>query len=172
MKKIKSIILSYDTFISLITTMIAMVVLPKEISNELCVSIYGTAITILSIIFSIFFASLAVIMAFPDNEFIAFMEVPDKLFSRVLGYFKITLGALFIALIYTIVVYIITAFANEIQTFNNALFIVFVFLFTYSLFATAIAIDVTLKLTSRRANYLANIYESKEDDEEENQPTK
>jgi hypothetical protein len=155
----KKIVLSWDTIISLVVTAVAWKFIPEDVTNKLALSIYGTAITVLAIIFSIFFASLAVILAFPDNEFIVFIEAPGKLFSRLLVFFRTTLAALFVSLVYTIGVYVSLSFCDPESETLQGLFIAFIFLFTYSLFATAIAVDVTLKLTSRRAGYLVNKYE-------------
>jgi hypothetical protein len=154
MKTVNNIILSWDTIIALMATMASIIIVPNNINNEFCTTIYGTAISVLSIIFSIFFASLAVIMAFPDNEFIEFIEHPTNMFSRLISYFKITLGALFLALIYTIFIFMLSNYTKQNTTCTKPLFCIFIFLFTYGLFATAFAVLVTLKLTINRAKYI------------------
>lgn len=159
MRKIENIILSWDTIFAIIATVFAIIYVPSDISNDFCSSIYGTSIAVLAVIFSILFASLAVIMAFPDNEFITFIEHPSKIFSRLLHFFKITLAALFVSLLYTICIYIYCTYNKGNSDNSKPLFSIFIFLLTYSLFATAISVWVTLKLTISRASY---IYKKKE----------
>jgi len=166
MKTVNNIILSWDTIIALVVTMASIIFVPNNITNEFCTTIYGTAISVLSIIFSIFFASLAVIMAFPDNEFIEFIEHPTNMFSRLIRYFKITLGALFLALIYTICIFILSNYTKQNTSYTKPFFCIFIFLFTYGLFATAFAVLVTLKLTINRATYIYNKKENRNQDEE------
>ncbi len=168
MRKIENIVLSWDTFFGMIATIISILCFPDTIKNDFCSSIYGTAIAVLSIIFSIFFASLAVLMSFQDNEFIAFIERPQRIFSRLLQYFKITLGALFVSLVYTIFVYIYSTYHKDNSLNSKSLFCIFIFLFAYSLFATGLSIIVTLKLTTGRATFIAN-KKSNEDENHENE---
>ncbi|GAB3890067.1 hypothetical protein [Spirosoma agri] len=155
MRRIESYILSYDTILGLIALILGVLFVPDKIENSVCVAIYGTAIAVLSIIFSIFFASLAVILAFPDNEFIVFIEKGNKLFSRMLAYFKATLFILFISLIFNIVIYIHASLNGSNTEHNRPIFLTFLFVFTYSLIATITAVIVTLKLTQSRSDYLA-----------------
>lgn len=151
----KKIILSYDTFFALIALMLSFCLFPDNISNSFCAKIYGVGINVLSIVFSIFFASLAVIISHPDNSFIEFIEQPPyNIFSRLIGLFKITLYALFISLIATIILYIYAEY-NSANTYLSKPFLcLFIFIFVYSLMATALAVNTTLQLTKRRTKYI------------------
>ena len=165
MKRVETYILSYDTVLGLIALILGVLFVPEKIENSICVAIYGTAIAVLSIIFSIFFASLAVILAFPDNEFIIFIEKGNKLFSRMLAYFKATLFILFISLIFNIVIYIHASLNGSNTEYNRPIFLTFLFVFTYSLIATITAVIVTLKLTQSRSAYLAKKIEREAEEE-------
>ncbi|MCF8448823.1 MAG: hypothetical protein K9G49_03030 [Taibaiella sp.] len=158
-------IVSLDTIVALIAVIMACIFLPDTITNKFCTTVYGMAINVLAIVFSIFFASLAVIMSFPDNEFIRFIEAEDKLFSQLLGYFRDTLFALFVSLVSTIIIYIITAYLTDTGIADRKVFIFFCFIFTYSLVSTITAVDVALKITGSRATYLINRKEPKSDSE-------
>lgn len=165
MKKVETYILSYDTILGLIALILGILFVPEKIENSVCIAVYGTAIAVLSIIFSIFFASLAVILAFPDNEFIIFIERGNRLFSRMLAYFKATLFILFASLIFNIVIYIHASLNGYNTEYNRPIFLVFLFIFTYSLIATITAVIVTLKLTQSRSDYLARRIEREATDE-------
>lgn len=156
MNRLRKLILSYDTVIALVIVIISNFIIPCELKNQFCYKIYEVAITVLSIIFSIFFASLTVIMAFPDNKFIALIEKDNKLFTALLNYFKDTLYALFISLVITIIIYITTSYYGENISGNRNLFIAFLGVFTYSLIATITAVNATLKITSSRATFIVN----------------
>jgi hypothetical protein len=162
--KISKYIKSYDTIAALVVLMFAICCVPSSIKNGICADVFEIGITVLSIIFSIFFASLAVIMSFPDNAFIKFIEKGNGLFSKILSFFRITLSVLFIALLYTIIVYIYSKFNADNSNYSKLLFCVFSFVFTYSLVATFISVDFTLKITSRRATFIIQDDEPKQDD--------
>lgn len=167
-RKIKNIILSWDTFAAMIVMMITYALVPADISNKFCTTIYGTAIGVLSIIFSIFFASLAVILAFPDNKFIKFIEEEDGYFTKLLGFFRFTLYSLFVALLYTIIIYVVSNYDESNFAWTKPLFIIFAGAFAYSLMSTGIAVDVTIKITSQRAQFLVNSAQDEETQEQEN----
>lgn len=168
--RIEKILISWDTFFSLLAMLIACLVTPNCLDNKFCYSIYEMAITILAIIFSIFFASLTVIMAFPDNEFISVIENDEKkLFTQLIGFFKDTLFALFISLLYTIILYVFSLYYGDTASGNRILFISFIGIFIYSLVATIIAVNVTLSITTSRAKFLANKYSSLHNEKENQQ---
>src|SRR4051794_30824032 len=100
--KLRNIILSYDFVIASTTTLFAALFMPTWIKAAFAAAFYNTGITVLSIIFSLFFAALAIIMSSTDNEFIHFLE-EGKYFTRLMLSFKFTLIVLFISLIYAIV---------------------------------------------------------------------
>ncbi|MBE9464706.1 hypothetical protein ACFP1I_04005 [Dyadobacter subterraneus] len=168
MKRISDIVLTWDTILGLIAMFAAICYVPDNISSAIYISIYGTAISVLSILFSIFFASLAVIISFPDNSFVAFLEKAGKYFSQLIAYYKLTLFILFVALFYTLVIYIYASLSPSEFRFSKTTFVIFIFMFTYSLVATISAVIVILSLTKSRAAYLANQEEESEKEEEGN----
>lgn len=119
-------------------------------------SILGMAISVLSILFAIFFAALGIIISVPSKDFIDFAN-KKKALTRIIGSFEWTLIALFVALIFSIVIwsYIqLAATGCGLKSPGICLFSLFVFLFVYSLLSAFISsIDCT-KMIYRYLEYL------------------
>lgn len=157
--KISNLILSWDFVISIILTLATASALPSYLSLEFCKSFYNVGITVLSIVFSIFFAALAIIMASSDNDFIEFLEEKSS-FSNLLLTFKITLVSLFFSLVYSIILYVGTDYyISNLQSktvFQHKIFfLVFEFLFCYSLIATALSVKDTMIFSKYRNQFLS-----------------
>jgi len=164
--KLKEILLSYDTFVSLTITLIVCYFLPTHVMASFCNSVYYIGITVLAIVFSLFFASMAIIMSTPDNKFIKFLE-EDNLYTDLMKTFKFTLLMLFIGLGYSIFMYAyssyLTTHINIKETQNKIWFLLFVLIFTYSLMATALSISDSIMFSKYRIDFL------KQEEEEEKQ---
>ncbi len=154
--KFKNIICSWDFALSAFCTGITAFFLPTLIKSTFACSFYSIGINVLSIIFSLFFASLAILMTTNDNDFIKYME-EENLFTDLLNSFKITLYSLFVSLIYSII-------ANQyfdffVKTYSDKhlqskyFLLVFEFLFSYSLLATALCVKDSIKFTKYRSKY-------------------
>lgn len=154
----KSIIYSFDIWIALAITAVTAFFLPAEIKSTFACSFYSVGITVLSIVFSLFFACLAIIMTSNDNEFVKFMEDPDRLFTRLLDSFKFTLSLLLFSLAYSIVAFQYFDFFVKIHSERHyqhkAFFLLFEFLFSYALCATSQSVYDTIRFTSRRTIFL------------------
>ncbi|HEY1194687.1 hypothetical protein [Flavobacterium sp.] len=122
-------------------------------------SFYNVAMTVLSIIFSLFFTAMAIIMSSSDNDFIEFLE-ETKTFTELLWSFKITLLFLFMSLILSIILYSGTSYwlesYNEDSWLQNkTLLLILEFLFLYGMFATWFCIMDTIKFSKYRSIYLS-----------------
>jgi len=167
--KISNIILSWDFVIAIILTLVTALILPSYLELEFSKSFYSTGITVLSIVFSIFFAALAIIMASSDNDFIEFLEENGD-FTALLDTFKITLVMLFVSLIYSIVLYVITDYKLttikcEPVKQHKTYFLIFEFLFCYSLLATGLSVKDTIIFSNLRARYLSKKSKTNNDKE-------
>jgi hypothetical protein len=158
MNKFKMILFSWDIYLSLPLSLISYFFLPKYLEMEFTLSFFNIGITVISIIFSLFFAALAIIMSSSDNDFLEFLEQKNQ-FTTLLWTFKVTLIALFCTLIYSIVLY--TGTQYYIVHFNpikweqhKILFIFFEFLFLYSMIATGLSINDTIVFSKFRAKFL------------------
>ena len=156
--KIREIILSWDFFVASLITLVTALIIPHRLSLEFCLSFYNIGITVLSIVFSIFFTALAIIMASSDDDFISFLEEEGD-YTILMVSFKITLVMLFVSLIYSIVLYCITSYVLSClpidKSQNCIYFLIFEFLFSYSLFATGLSVKDTIMFSQYRAKYIS-----------------
>lgn len=158
-KKINMVALSWDTLLALLVVATVCFFLPSKIPADFTTSFYGVGISILSIVFSLFFAALAIIMSSSDTDFIEFLE-EDRSFSDLMFTFYITLSALFISLIYSVAIYSYTDFwikkpgIKPPFLISKIWFLIFVWLFSYSLAATFLAVMDTVKFTKMRIAFM------------------
>ena len=163
MRRFKSIILSYDFIITLFCVIITNFLLPDYLNMKFALSFYNVAMTVLSIIFSLFFTAMAIIMASSDNEFIEFLEKKNT-FTELLWSFKVTLFILFVSLILSIVLYSGTSYwieSNSETTWlqNSNLLLILEFNFLYGMIATWFCIIDTVKFSKYRAIFLKQMKE-------------
>src|SRR5437868_6455509 len=137
---IRTVILSYDSILGALVSLVVSVLLPRWVPNDFAKDLYSVGISVLSIIFAIFFAALAIIMSSSDDEFVVFLEEKGD-YSTVIAAFRFTLMALFIALMVSIAFYAWATLrlSNKIP-FQHFLFLsAFSFLFTYAMIAALIS---------------------------------
>lgn len=153
--KIRDIIVCWDFILALIISVILLIILPMEIDMQLSKDIYQTAISVLSIIFSLYFAALAIIMASYEDGFVEFLE-QDGIYTGIIDTFKFTLALTFISLIIALVLYIGTSYFISIK-YNYQLKFITVpctFFFIYSLFAVFNATLDSITYSKKRLEYI------------------
>lgn len=135
--KIKDIIISWDFLIALCILVILWIILPYWVNNQFTITLYEIGISVLSIIFSVFFAALAIIISSSDDDFVRFLEETGD-YTAIIDTFKFSLTVLFIALLYSIILTAITSYWINLKLINQQFYftVVFSFLFFYGLFAT------------------------------------
>ncbi len=99
---------SWDFGVAAATLIGTPLLTPVWVSNDLVKEFYGTGIAVLSILFSVFFAALAIIMSSSDDDFVAFLE-EDKSYTRIVETFRFTLILLFAALLAALFLYVYSA---------------------------------------------------------------
>lgn len=99
--QLKSLLISSDFIIALVLSIVVLILNPEKIKLGIAKEIFEVAIAVLSIVFSVYFAALAVVITSGDNEFIKFLE-KDGSYSHIIWTLKITLLLLFFALIVSI----------------------------------------------------------------------
>lgn len=153
--KVKDIILSWDFILAIILSGIIYIFLPCNIKLLSAKDIYYIAITVLSIIFSLYFAALAIIISSSNDDFILFLE-EDKIYSGVIGTFKYTLIVLFFSLIVSIILYCIAALGiNENYDIQPKIIMdIFIFLFSYSLFTVFNACLDSITYAKKRVEFI------------------
>lgn len=161
MRRIRSLLKGWDFWVSLMVTLLTFYCLPDYINMKFALSFYNVAMTVLSIIFSLFFTAMAIIMSSSDNDFIEFLE-EDNIFTELLWSFKITLLCLFMSLILSIGLYSGTSYWLETFEesksiwFQSKIFLLLLeFLFLYSMLATWLCIMDTLNFSKYRSKFLS-----------------
>lgn len=165
-----SIFSGYDFIFAIITLIAGFLLLPQFISMKFALSFYNTTMTILSIIFSLFFAAMAILMSSSDNDFIEFLEENND-FTELLWSFKFTLGILFISLILSIFLYFGTSYWLETYDKDRWLqsrwmSIILLVVFIYGMISTWLAILDIVKFSDFRARFLKKQSELKKKEKE------
>jgi hypothetical protein len=158
MRRFKAIILCWDFGFTLLSVFATYLVLPEYINMNFALSFYNVAMTVLSIIFSLFFTAMAIIMSSSDNDFIEFLEEKNT-FTELLWSFKFTLFVLFLSLILSIILYSGTSYwietnHNETWLQDYRLLLLLQFCFLYGMIATWFSIMDTVKFSKYRSDFL------------------
>ncbi|GAB3571417.1 hypothetical protein [Hymenobacter daeguensis] len=133
----KSIILSWDLAGAILVLMLSYYLLPDCVSQDFAVVCYNTGVSVLSILFSVYFAALAIILSSSSDEFVAFLE-KDGSYSAIIGLYKYTLKVLFIGLVFSIAASVATSYLNNIGIKEQGKLFVssFLSLFFYGVFCS------------------------------------
>ena len=153
--RISNILMSWDIIVAAIVAVILYFVLPTQIDNDFASTVYGIGITVLSIVFSVYFAALAIIISSGDNDFIHFLEDGGN-YTTIISSFRFSLILLFVSLVSSIIMSVITAILgiNNIDAQHKFVLSIFSFLFSYSLFATAISSLDAIRYAERRVVFI------------------
>jgi hypothetical protein len=158
---ILSIVLCWDFLgAAALTLGTCLFLLPGDIKNEFARDIYGIGVSVLSIVFSVYFAALAIIISSSDDDFVAFLEEGGH-YSVILWSFKWTLLCLFVALVYSIIVYALSSswLSVNVGSQSKWFFVPFIGLFSYSLFAAFNAVLDSLKYSRFRVMFVSKTSE-------------
>jgi hypothetical protein len=166
----KSVFLSWDFCVATILSLGVLFFAPASISNEVSRDIYNIGVTSLSIIFSVYFAALAMIITSSDNDFIDFFDQEND-YSKLIKSFRFVLAILLISLLVSIGLYTISTvlFYEKKPTQVKSFMVLFSFLGPYSLIATFLASNDAIQYALLRAKYLKvmrNIKAAKKQDRE------
>lgn len=163
-KFVKSILISPDIALSVLVGFIVYILSPDLISNPFCKDIFSVGISILSIVFSVYFAALAFIISASDNDFIKFME-EKKQYTSIIGIFRVTLIILFLALLISIIAYVATLIMIETNYKYQYKWIIsfFTFSFFYGLLAAFATTLDSIRFALSRANFIRKIMEIEKD---------
>lgn len=153
--KARDILCCWDIWTSLIISIVISLIMPDYIDLEFVKDLYGIAISILSIIFSLYFAALAIIITSGDDSFIIFLE-NDDIYTGVINTFKFTLILTFFSLILAICLYFSSSFFLSLECEQQSIFVLggFSFFFLYSLFAVYNATLDAIRYAKKRIEFL------------------
>ena len=162
---LRRIIISWDFWGAVFTALLVLVLAPQKILVVFAKDVLSVSISVLAIIFSVFFAALAVLITAGDNEFVRFLE-EDGSYSQIVWTFKVTLILLFTALLASIILYIVVlpyAALSSGYFVPKWLVTIYLFLSSYALFATGISALDAVKYAEFRARFLEIIRKNHED---------
>jgi hypothetical protein len=153
--RISRVFLSWDFALSLLAAVATVFFCPSLISMSMAKDFYSIGVSVLSIVFSVFFAALAIIMSSGDNEFITFLH-EDGTYSEIIWSFRFTIIILFVSLLGSLAEYAYVGFrlAHKAEWQSKWFLVIFVGYFTYSLFAVALSVLDAIKYSSVRVRYL------------------
>jgi len=156
MIKIKQIIISWDIWLAFTISLGTTLFLPYRIPINFAYDIYFMGLTILSIVFSIFFASLAIIIASSHDEFVIFLEEEGQ-FTTLIETFRFTLILLFLALIISIILYTYRSYSKAQGYVDQCKFFfsVFSFMALYALFGVVTATGESITYSNYRSRFLS-----------------
>lgn len=160
---LKSIFISWDFLVAMLVAIALYLFLPSLIPVQIVKPIYEVSISVLSVIFSVFFAALAVLITAGDNEFVRFLE-EDGSYRRIIFTFKVTLILLFIALLFSIISFVMILPYTETNIqflYTKEMVVLFAFFGLYALFASISSTMDAIKYAEFRAAYLEITKEKK-----------
>lgn len=146
---------SWDFIVALALFVGLTLLTPTCIPNALVKDFYGTGIAVLSILFSVFFAALAIIMSSSDDDFVAFLE-EDKSYTRIVSTFRFTLILLFAALLFALFLYAYTCIRLQakIEYQSRWWALIFGFLFLYAVLAAFAASLDSVTYSRHRSRFI------------------
>jgi hypothetical protein len=154
--KFRSVFISWDMGLACIVLVSALLFLPNDLDVKLAKNLFEVIITVLTVIFSVFFAAMAILVTAGDNEFVRFLE-EEGTYTRIMWTFKFTLLVLFVSLIVSLILFMSVLPYQEAAppfVFPKYLMAAFAFMASYALFATAICSLDAIKYAEFRARFL------------------
>lgn len=154
---VKTYLLAWDFLAAIACAFAVMVFAPLWIKSDFARDIYNIGISVLAIVFSVFFAAMAIIMSASQDEFMKFLQRED-LFDTLVTTFKVSLIALFVALMYSLAAFSASGYVlsnNSIHEQSRVYLAIFCFLFLYSLLATLSASLDAIRFSERRHRFLS-----------------
>jgi len=135
--KLISIFLCWDFILAVILTFVVLFIIPVQVPGNFAKDVYEVGISVLSIIFSVYFAALTIIISAIDDGFVRFLEKEGH-YSELLFTFKFTIFTIFLALMCSIVLFTYSGYKIEVNlqySQSYGLLVFYVFISSYSLFA-------------------------------------
>ncbi|WP_157530526.1 hypothetical protein [Hymenobacter norwichensis] len=135
--KLKDIIVSWDLALALVVGGLTYYYSPDRVFHDIALAFYNTGVSVLSILFSVYFAALAIILSSSSDEFVKFLE-KDGSYSAIINLYKYTLAVLFVGLVTSISLSLVTSFKAKGPVNNQSQFYIstFAFLFSYAVFCS------------------------------------
>jgi len=170
-RKFRSTFLTWDIWLAFGLSLLCLLIPNRLITPDFAQEILKTTNSILSVLFSVYFAALAILASSGDNEFVMFLQ-SEGYYKDILGNFKITLYLLFIALVISIMLLVWVSLLPESSTIINFLPEIYAFIFLYSVFATINSSSDAIIYAQLRGKFLIKIKSFNQDNKKGIKTTK
>jgi len=153
---IKRIIFCWDFIGALLIVILFSFITPLWISQDAAKEIFTVSISVLSIVFAVFFAAVTILITAGDNDFVRFL-MEDGTYKRIIWPFRISLLLLFIALLASIFLFILSIKydgGSTVKYFPKWVMLFYTFVSLYALFASVNAANDAVRYAEFRAKYL------------------
>lgn len=133
----RSILRGFDLWFALAVSLALRLLAPRCILNHVAKEIYEVGVSVLSIVFAVFFTALAIIIAAGDDDFIEYLSRLE-VYDRIMNVFRFTLNLLFVALFSAVALFVFSVIDEAAGSPEQSIWwmTAFSFLFSYSLLAT------------------------------------
>ncbi|SRR5258708_2320273 len=139
--KLRRVIVSWDFTGAVASAAVVAAVTPHWILNTAAQDLFRVGTSVLSLLFSIFFAALAVIVSAANEEFLMWLESDTRSqeksdYQKIVSAYRLSLVTLFLALIITLWFFGYTTIriGNGVRHQHNWFLVTFTFFFFYGLF--------------------------------------
>lgn len=149
--------LTWDLYLSLLVAVICYFVLDFLLTGAFVQDVYQLGITILSIVFSVFFAAMAIIISTSDNDFVSFLEAEDKSYTLLISILKASVMIIFVALMYSVFMFLFTSYQlNHDPAYHQYKYftVFFIFMFSYSMLSSLGSLLMALTYAVKRVSHL------------------
>ncbi|MCB1309158.1 MAG: hypothetical protein KDK30_13290 [Leptospiraceae bacterium] len=133
---IKNRFISWDFFTALALTVGLYFIVPEQIELAFALDLYVVGITVITMCIFYFLAVLALLVSASDEDFILYLQ-KQNVYTSVFNTYQYTIFILFLALIYSLIMYGIASYMKYILPGNKQsqfFFLGFLFLFAYAIF--------------------------------------
>jgi hypothetical protein len=152
---LREVVTGWDFSAAIGCSAVVWFLLPDWPSNAFASAIYEMGITVLSIVFAVFFTALAVLIAAGDDDFVSFLK-DLGIYSGIIATYRFALIVLFVALMYSVIAFGWTAAIVDADYTRQSKYVVvlFAFLFFYSLFSVIYSTYDALEYSQRRIEFV------------------
>ena len=154
--KISRVLVSWDFAFAVTLSGLTLLLCPSVVSSSMAKDFYSVGISVLSIVFAVFFAAFAIIMSAGDNEFVAFLH-QDGEYAEIIWSFRATVLILFASLLLALGEYTYVGFriAQKAEWHSKWFLVAFAGGFSYALMAVALSVFDAIKYSAARVQYLS-----------------
>lgn len=157
----RRVIVSWDFGAAVASAVIVAGITPRFIPNATAQDLFRVGTSVLSLLFSIFFAALAVIVSSANEEFLVWLASGTKSgekgdYEKIVSAYRFSLLALFVALVVALWLFGYTSIrmGNGVHDQHKWFLVAFTFAFFYALFVAIQASFYAVKFSQFRNEFV------------------